>query len=344
MEITASFNPACDPIMSTFSELLNITFDEDDKGSRLDKALVRHASQFSRSRVQALIEAGNVTRNGKTITDPAVKVKPGEMVEIVIPPVTPAIPAPRAMALDIVYEDTHLLVINKPAGLTVHPAPGHYDDTLVNALLAHCGESLSGIGGMARPGIVHRLDKDTSGLMVVAKHDKAHQALAKQLVERTMKRTYLALVYGVPNPTPGKIEGNIGRSSRNRQKMAVLMRGGKNALTHYEVKERLVNRSVSLVECVLQTGRTHQIRVHMAHAGHPLVGDALYGGGAARARKALTKEDKSLRTALETFPRQALHAVKLSFSHPENRKMLQFEVALPVDFSEILDMLRSART
>lgn len=297
--------------------------------SRLDKALtalVPADSGLSRARVQQLIKAGRVGLNGGAVTDPSHKVKAGEVYALEVPPPEPAVPQAQEIALKVVYEDADLLVIDKPAGLVVHPAAGNRDRTLVNALLAHCGNSLSGIGGVVRPGIVHRLDKDTSGLMVVAKHDAAHQALSAQFADRSLSRVYQALVWGVPSPVKGSIEGAIGRHPRDRKKMAVLAHGGKAALTHYRVLEAL--GAVSLVECKLATGRTHQIRVHMAHNKHPLVGDPVYG-----------RRNSSL-----AFPRQALHAAEITFLHPRTGKRMNFTAPMPEDIAELVARVRTAMT
>ena len=256
-----------------------------------------------------MIETGRVSIAGETITEPGYRVKPGQAVTLVIPPPTDETPRAQAIPLQVAYEDDDLIVVNKPAGLVVHPAPGNPDRTLVNALLAHCGDSLSGIGGVRRPGIVHRLDKDTSGLMVAAKNDAAHHGLSAQFATRQLSRTYRAVVWGIPRPGEGRIEGAIGRDPRNRKRMAVRASGGKLAVTRYRVLQSL-GALWSLVECRLETGRTHQIRVHMAHFGHPLLGDALYGG--ARRRRL----DDGMRALLAHCPRQALHAAALGFVHP----------------------------
>ena len=309
-----------------------LAVEEGDAGIRLDKFLALHLPEFSRSRLKALIEQGQVAReDGTSLRDPSGKVKPGEQVTMTVPPPEPAEPIAQAIPLDILFEDDALLVINKPAGLTVHPAPGSPDHTLVNALLAHCGDSLSGIGGIARPGIVHRLDKDTSGLIAVAKTDAAHHALSAQLAERTMKRTYQAIVWGTPVPASGTIEGNIGRSPRDRKKMAVVPKGGKAAVTHYVLRETF--GLASHVECKLQTGRTHQIRVHMAHLGHALLGDPLYGK---RTPKQLPDE---LSDFIEKFNRQALHASMLQFRHPKTHEEQCFTSPLPEDMQCLLNIL-----
>ncbi|MGE4350680.1 MAG: RluA family pseudouridine synthase [Bdellovibrionales bacterium] len=310
------------------------------QSGRLDKALVQALSGMaedqglSRARVQQLIKEGHLICEGKTVTDPNAMVRGSETCTLKIPPPLPAQPQAQPIDLEIVYEDEDLLVINKPAGLVVHPAAGNWDHTLVNALLAHCGNSLSGIGGVARPGIVHRLDKETSGLMVVAKNDMAHQRLTAQFADRSLSRTYQALVWGVPHPIEGKIEGAIGRHPRARQKMAVVPHGGKDALTYYGTKE-VFSTLVALVECHLATGRTHQIRVHMAHAGHPVVGDPLYG-----TRKKAGKDGEGIVAHLHAFPRQALHAKEIKFRHPRTNKAVRFTSPLPEDMASLLKILR----
>jgi 23S rRNA pseudouridine1911/1915/1917 synthase len=301
-----------------------VTIDEPDAGQRLDKCLAGLLPEFSRSRIQQLIDQGCVRLGSATITDATRKVKPGDIYSITPPaPVETHLRA-TAMALNILFEDKDFLVIDKPAGMTVHPAPGHADDTLVNALLAHCGDSLSGIGGVMRPGIVHRIDKDTSGLLVVAKNDIAHRNLAAQIVKRSLKREYLAVVRGIPKPAKGTIEGAIGRSRMNRKKMAVVKSGGKEAKTYYQTEEIL--NGYALLRCQLDTGRTHQIRVHLTHIGYPLVGDPVYGRGG----KALD------------FPRQALHAASLTLQHPKTGKKMQFHSPIPQDMEQLLASLRGA--
>jgi 23S rRNA pseudouridine1911/1915/1917 synthase len=237
------------------------------------------------------------------------------------------------MALDIRYEDGDLIVTDKPAGLVVHPGPGNADGTLVNALVAHCGASLSGIGGVRRPGIVHRLDKDTSGLLVAAKNDAAHAGLSKLFAAHDLERAYLALVWGSPSPAAGMVEGNIGRNPRNRKKMAIVERGGREARTHYRVREHLADGCWSLVECRLETGRTHQIRVHLTSLGHAVVGDPLYGGNRAGSRKALPS---AAAEALENWQRQALHAYRLAFKHPLSGELLEFTSEPPADMQALL--------
>ena len=310
----------------------------DGAGGRLDRLLADRLPQYSRSRLKVLIEDGRVSCAGATISEPSYRVKPGQSFTVTVPAPTTAAPLPEPIALDIVYEDAHLLVLDKPAGLVVHPAPGNAAGTLVNALLAHCGDSLSGIGGVRRPGIIHRLDKDTSGLMVVAKTDMAHADLSAQFAGRTVARAYTALVWGVPRPGRGEIAGNIGRNPQNRKKMAVVTRGGRTALTRYRVI-RAFGSVASLVECRLATGRTHQIRVHLAHRLYPVIGDATYGGGARRARQAALGPDAA--QAIARLGRQALHARLLGFRHPASAGMLEFESNLPLDMKEIIDCLET---
>ena len=312
--------------------------DATEIGTRLDKWLAVRLPDLSRTRVKALIEGGMVSSEGATITDPSHRVKSGQAFMVGVPPDAPAEPQPQAIALTVVYEDDDLIVIDKPAGMVVHPAPGNPDETLVNALLAHCGDSLAGIGGVKRPGIVHRLDKDTSGLMVAAKTDIAHRSLSAQFAAHTLERAYRALVWGLPSPRKGEIEGNIGRNPRDRKKMAVVKGGGKPALTRYEVLQSLAGGAVSLVECRLATGRTHQIRVHMTSLGHPLVGDPSYGRGRVRRMVGLSAE---MRQALAEFPRQALHAYLLGFSHPTKGEHLRFESSTPPDFNALLKILEA---
>ena len=282
---------------------------------RLDKLLAEGAEGLSRARVQALMESGHVflgELGGAEVSDGSKKARAGEVYVICVPPAVPAEPEPQDIPLDVKYEDDDVIVIDKPPGLVVHPAAGNPDGTLVNALLAHCKGSLSGIGGVARPGIVHRLDKGTGGLMVAAKNDAAHEALSKQFADHSLDRAYLAVVWGVPNPTQGEIEGHIGRSPQNRKKMAVVQRGGKYALTRYKVLKAF-GTAAALVECRLATGRTHQIRVHMTSIGHPLIGDPVYGGGGKSKRHCLSP---AARAAVERLTHQALYAYELGFIHP----------------------------
>ncbi len=304
-----------------------------DGGSRLDKFLSDRLETLSRSRIKTLITGGHVEISGAKVTDPSRRVKSGDSFEVNVPPVKPAVPAGQHIELVIAYEDDDLIVIDKPAGLVVHPAPGNPDRTLVNALIAHCGDSLSGIGGEARPGIVHRLDKGTSGLMVAAKNDQAHRILADQFAAHSLERAYKAVVWGVPNKKKGDIEGNIGRNPRNRKKMAVVKRGGKTALTRYRLIKP-VGDWASLVECRLATGRTHQIRVHMASLGHAVIGDPLYGG---RDSKRFEKNmPENFLMAVKNLGRQALHAYLIGFDHPRNGEKLKFESLLPSDISSLL--------
>jgi 23S rRNA pseudouridine1911/1915/1917 synthase len=318
----------------------NATVGTDEAGGRLDRFLASKFSELGRTRLKRLILDGKVRVGGRTISDPEYRVKPAERIELAVPPPEPARPAAEKIPLDIVYEDAELIVIDKPAGLVVHPAAGNRSGTLVNALIAHCGASLSGIGGEKRPGIVHRLDKDTSGLLVVAKTDRAHRALAAQFADHGKKgrlvRGYLALVWGVPDPREGTIDQPIGRDPRSRVKMAVRA-SGRRAVTHYTT--RAVFRDAkgkavaSLLECRLTTGRTHQIRVHLAKIGHPLLGDSVYGSGF-RTRAALLST--KAKRALGEFERQALHAYLLGFVHPAGGETLRFERNPPPDFAFLL--------
>jgi len=312
--------------------------DETAAGERLDRLLAARLPGLSRSRVKALIVAGQVAAAGRTIIDPSYRVKRGQTFAIIVPEAVAALPEAQVIALDIIYEDPQLIVLDKPPGLVVHPAPGNPDRTLVNALIAHCGPQLRGIGGVRRPGIVHRLDKDTSGLMVAAKTEPAHQDLSRQFAARTIERTYQAVVWGVPVPRVGEIAGNIGRSPRNRKKMAVLRRGGKAAATRYRVLRVLAGGQCSLVECRLLTGRTHQIRVHLCEKGHPLLGDPLYGrAGPDR----LARLPAVARAALAALGRQALHAKTLGFRHPDSREDLRFESDLPPDLKALIKSLET---
>ncbi|MFQ5764477.1 MAG: RluA family pseudouridine synthase [Rhodospirillales bacterium] len=310
---------------------------EDKARVRLDRFLAGALPALSRSRLKALIEAGQVSRDGAAATDPSAPVRPGEAYVVQVPAPRPAAPRPQAIPLRVVFEDDDLIVIDKPAGLVVHPAAGNPDGTLVNALLHHCAGSLSGIGGVTRPGIVHRLDKGTSGLMVAAKTDIAHRHLAGQLETRTLTRAYKALVWGVPRPARGTVAGSIGRNPRNRKKMAVVARGGKAAVTRYRVLTRF-GAAASLVECRLETGRTHQIRVHMASLGCPVVGDPLYGGGPKRRPK---DAPPTLRQGLAALDHQLLHAYMIAFSHPRSGEPLWFESDLPYELNAIRGFLET---
>jgi 23S rRNA pseudouridine1911/1915/1917 synthase len=306
-------------------------------GTRLDRLIAASLPELSRSRVKALIEAGQVATGGATISDPSYRVKPGQTFAILVPEARPAAPTAQAIALDIVYEDADLIVVNKPAGMVVHPAPGNPDSTLVNALIAHCGASLSGIGGELRPGIVHRLDKDTSGLIVAAKNDAAHRGLSEAFARHDIERAYQAVVWGVPAPTQGEISGNIGRHRTNRKKMAILARGGKAALTRYRLLKRL-GPAASLVECRLATGRTHQIRVHLASIGHPVVGDPTYGR-ISSARSSVVGQ--AAQAAVRGVNRQALHAFLLGFDHPRTGVHVRWSVGLPEDIKRLIDSLET---
>jgi 23S rRNA pseudouridine1911/1915/1917 synthase len=297
--------------------------------------LALHLPELSRTRLKRLIESGHVTEGGRAIRDPSLRVRCDQNFVVIIPDIEDAAPVAQPIALDIRFEDEHLIVIDKPAGMVVHPAPGNPDRTLVNALLSHCGGALSGIGGVRRPGIVHRLDKDTSGLMVVAKTEAAHQALSRDFAARRIDRAYAAFVWGVPAPPVGEIAGNIGRSTVNRKKMAVVATArGKPAVTRYRV-ERAFQASAALVECRLATGRTHQIRVHLAHRGHPLIGDRVYG---ARAGRRLARAG-SIGAQIAAFPRQALHARRLGFTHPGGKGRLEFDSPLSEDLRELAESL-----
>ncbi len=299
----------------------------DARGWRLDRALAAALPALSRERLKRLVSAGAVTLDGAVARDPALKVAGGERALVEVPAPRPAGNAPQAIALDIVHEDDHLLVVDKPAGLVVHPAAGNADGTLVNALVHHCAGRLSGIGGVARPGIVHRIDKDTSGLLVVAKTDRAHEGLALQFRRHSIERRYLAVCAGTPTPPAGRIETHLARSPVNRQRIAVVdPPRGKRAVTHYRVMRS--SRRASLVEARLETGRTHQVRVHLAHLGHPLVGDPFYGQGRL-----------SSVTRQMGFARQALHAATLGFVHPVSGDALSFDSPLPDDIQRLLTAL-----
>lgn len=299
-----------------------------DAGQRLDKALAE-ASGLSRERVKALMAEGQITLDGRLATQPAAKSAAAAEFAITLPPPVDAEARPQDIAVPIVFEDDHLVVVDKPAGMVVHPAAGNPDGTLVNALLHHCGGTLSGIGGVARPGIVHRIDKDTSGLLVVAKSDAAHEGLARQFADHSLERAYLAVCSGHPARKAGTVNARLGRSDADRKKMAVLpddSSRGKHAVTHWKVLEELDR--CALVECRLETGRTHQVRVHLASIGHPLVGDPVYGRSHPHLRPTLQKLG---------FQRQALHAAVLGFLHPVTGERLRFESALPADMRELID-------
>jgi 23S rRNA pseudouridine1911/1915/1917 synthase len=302
-----------------------------DSGQRLDKFLSGRIGTLSRSRVKGLILEGFLRREGIVTTDPSEPVKPESTYILSQPAPAPATPLGQAIGFPILYEDEYLLVLDKPAGLVVHPAPGNPDGTLVNALIAHCGTSLTGIGGERRPGIVHRLDKDTSGVMVVAKTEPAHTALSAAFAARDIERQYKALCWGVPTPKSGEVAGDIGRDPRDRKRMAIVTRNGKVALTRYEML-RGFGLAAAELSCRLATGRTHQIRVHLAHLGHPLIGDPVYLKRKPAAARHLTEPVRAL--ALD-FPRQALHAETLGFIHPISGETLNFRTPPPADFQQL---------
>lgn len=313
------------------SPLVTPKVTESEKKMRLDVFLTRTYSDFSRNQVIRLIRAGAVRRAGDTaLPSPDDRVEAGERYQITLPEAAPAIPQPEEIALDILYEDADLIVVNKPAGLVVHPGAGNFQGTLVNALLAHCSGSLSGIGGVARPGIVHRLDKDTSGILVAAKNDKTHRALAAQFFRHTIERVYQAFVWGFVKETASTVSGNIGRSPSHRQQMAIVSGGGKPATTHYRRLAVFGGGLASHVQCTLETGRTHQIRVHMSSLGHPLIGDGVYGSPPPAAPD-----------WARFFPRQALHAGFLGFIHPTSGERVRFQAPLPPDLQELLTALQS---
>ena len=333
------------PHPSDDNEMSFVVTDE-AAGSRLDRVLANLVPGISRSRLQALIKGGAVICAGATIGDPGRRVKPGEHYRMIVPEPEPAKPLPEAIPLAVVSEDEHIIVVDKPAGLVVHPAAGHESGTLVNALIAHCGDSLSGIGGVKRPGIVHRLDKDTSGLLVVAKTDQAHQALSAQFqahgADGRMERRYLALVWGHPLRQRGVIDAPLARSRTSRTKIAVTHGiAGRNAVTHFEVLERFVDSDgkplASLLQLTLETGRTHQIRVHMAHSGHPVMGDPVYASGFRTSASRLAARS---RATLQRLDRQALHAAFLRVEHPVTGEPVAFESPLPPDITNLLKNLR----
>lgn len=305
-----------------------------DAGARLDKWLADNAGDLSRTRVQALIHDGRVTGPDGIADDMSRKVRAGESYTLSVPPPTPARPEAEDIPLEVLFEDEHLIVLVKPVGLVVHPAPGHSGGTLVNALLHHCRGSLSGIGGVTRPGIVHRLDKDTSGVMVCAKSDIAHRGLAEQFQVHSIDRAYMAVVWGMPKARAGRIESRIGRDSRNRKRMAVVASGGKQAVTDYRVI-RPIGAIAALMDCHLFTGRTHQIRVQMSSMGHPLVGDPLYHtrGSGRRDREIVIHGTPGV------YKTQALHAYKLGFVHPASHEKLEFEIKLSKEINELIDSL-----
>ena len=320
---------------------LKFIIDDPAQEERIDRALNALCPDLSRTRIKALIDEGHVWLNGEMCGAASRKLKLNDTVEIDIPAAAPAELKAQDLALDIVYEDSDLLVINKAAGMVVHPGAGNHSGTLVNALLHHSADDLSGIGGVMRPGIVHRLDKDTSGLMVAAKNDIAHRGLAAQLETRTLTRVYKALVMGVPFPAKGLVDAPLGRHPSSRLKNSIRRTGGKEARTHYILDTKL-GPEFSLVECKLETGRTHQIRVHMESIKHPLIGDALYGPQASAVKAALKRGGYSEKAseAVLAFPRQALHAQRIAFVHPVTEEEMSFDVPLPKDMDNLLKLLR----
>ena len=328
----------------------------DNPPPRLDKALARDVPEdanLSRTRLGRLLEQGAVQVDGTVVTDPRARIEGGQEITVEVEEAEDSHILAESIPLDVVFEDADLIVINKPAGMVVHPAPGSPSGTLVNALLGHCGDDLSGVGGMKRPGIVHRIDKETSGLLVVAKSDKAHHALAAQFEKHSAERAYLAVCHGAPDPGDARLRGvrgasfeaggvlklttGLGRHRTDRQRQAVTFEGGRHAITRARILESFGQGAAALIECRLETGRTHQIRVHMAHAGHALVGDPVYGG---RRRAGAASLGEVAARAINGFPRQALHAAVLGFNHPDDGRALRFEAALPADMQALLDVLR----
>ena len=342
MEKVSSSHQAATPGAGQF----RVTVAGDEGSVRLDRVLAVRVPELSRSRLKALILAGSVRIGTAPVRDPAYHAASGDTITIDVPEAVPAEPGPENIALDIVYEDDDIVVIDKPKGLVVHPAAGHETGTLVNALIAHCGASLSGIGGVRRPGIVHRLDKDTTGLMVVAKNDLAHRSLSAQFADHgrtgAMERGYMAFVWGVPNRQRGTVDAPIDRHPHAREKMAV-RDGGREAVTHWEIREVFVGRDgkavATLVACHLETGRTHQIRVHLAHIGHPLMGDAVYGPHFKTKAGHLGSESQA---ALASLGRQALHAYLLVLEHPRTGEILRWESGLPEDLALLHSRLKAA--
>ena len=333
------------------SEVIAREVQHEDAGQRLDRwlaaKLADHQPELSRARVQSLIREGHVSDGHRTISDVSHRVKSGETFQVALPEAEDTDVIAESIALDVVYEDSDVIVIDKPAGMVVHPAAGHASGTLVNALLAHCGESLSGIGGVKRPGIVHRLDKDTSGLLVVAKADKAHKSLSEQFkshgADGRLRRVYNALVWGVLDRPAGTIDAPLTRSAANRKKISITRSAiGRRAVTHYRVLETFDGADkkgvASLLELQLETGRTHQIRVHLAHIGHPVLGDQVYGTGFKTQASLLTKRAKE---ALVALGRQALHAAELEFEHPESLEQRAFQSEIPLDIQNVIDALRT---
>ena len=326
------------------NQLETVTVGGSEGSRRLDRVLAVHVPDLSRSRLKALIVDGQVAVGTRIVRDPAYHVRAGETITIEIPEAAPAEPRAEDIPLDVVHEDDALIVINKPRGLVVHPAAGNETGTLVNALIAHCGASLSGIGGVRRPGIVHRLDKDTTGLLVVAKTDRAHQSLSAQFADHgrtgALRRGYIALVWGAPQRPSGTIDQPIDRHPTVRQKMAV-RQGGREAITHWEVMERFAGRDglpvAAALACQLETGRTHQIRVHLSHIGHPLMGDAVYGAGF---RTKTSQLNEAAKAALAALDRQALHAYMLTIEHPLTGEILEWIAPWPSEMERLAEALR----
>jgi 23S rRNA pseudouridine1911/1915/1917 synthase len=322
-----------------------VTVEAEEAGGRIDRVLAARIPALSRSRLKALILDGQVTVAARTILDPATQVKSGDIINVNLPPAEEATPKGEKIPLAIVYEDDSLIVLDKPRGLVVHPSAGHATGTLVNALIAHCGDSLSGIGGVKRPGIVHRLDKDTTGLLVVAKNDKAHKALSKQFAdhgrEGPLERAYLAFVWGAPDRPKGTIDAPLDRHPHSREKRTV-REGGREAITHWQLLETFNGKDgkpiASLISCTLETGRTHQIRVHLAYVGHPIMGDETYGTGF---KTKAARLPEAAREVLGRLGRQALHAYRLGFEHPETAETLSFTSPLPPDLAALHKALRT---
>lgn len=308
----------------------------DEIGMRIDQFLTKRLQSISRTRVKSLIKSGHLSASGSIIKDCSVSVKQLLEYEISIPEaiISDILPS-KHINFEVVYEDDHLLVINKPAGLTVHPGAGNYQDTLVNGLMYHYQDKLSSIGGVERPGIVHRLDKDTSGLMIVALNDYAHHFLSQQLSTRTLSRNYVAIIWGAINPIAGIVNENLARSRADRTKMRVVKFGGREAITHYRLLETYLDGLISKIECKLVTGRTHQIRVHMSYKNHPLVGDLVYG---AKNKKI----PKHYHVNIDYFKRQALHAKKIAFIHPGSKKLMEFEIPLANDMIELINIFKNS--
>ena len=335
-------------------EIYDFAAGPDDAGARLDKWLSERIEILTRTRLKALIEDGALAKDGAAFTDPSWKLRDGEAIRLIVPAAADPTPLGEAIPLDVVFEDDDLIVVNKPAGMVVHPAAGNWTGTLVNALIHHCGSSLSGIGGVARPGIVHRIDKETSGLVVVAKNDKAHQGLTKAFSVHDIERVYLAIAVGAPRPGVGVIDAAVARAKMDRKKMAVVDArthfNPRHAVTHYKVVETY-GRSraklkgdalASLIECRLETGRTHQIRVHLSSIGHPLIGDQVYGRGPGLGglKPGEPEADRAI-AAIRKFRRQALHAKVLGFAHPITGEALRFERDAPADFEALREALEA---